>query len=170
MASEEGSLQGTINVTQDRLESYLSTSNVSVADIGASYRETIESLAASALNPEDRETISNTLDREKVMDDFSVGKADYQFEFLRRRNDGSLFWSSTRLRSCLNPETGDIIVFFYTLDITEKLMQERLLNQMTNLDYDNIVDVNILNDTYRIISNSGNSVESLPQKGEFQKR
>ncbi|MEE0421354.1 MAG: response regulator [Lachnospiraceae bacterium] len=169
VASEEGSLQGTINVTQDRLESYLSTSNVSVADIGASYRETIESLAASALNPEDRETISNTLDREKVMDDFSVGKADYQFEFLRRRNDGSLFWSSTRLRSCLNPETGDIIVFFYTLDITEKLMQERLLNQMTNLDYDNIVDVNILNDTYRIISNSGNSVESLPQKGEFQK-
>ena len=58
---------------------------------------------------------------------------------MRRRSDGREFWGSTSFRSCRNPETGDVMLFFRTTDITEKKLQEELLNQLAVLNYDVIM-------------------------------
>ncbi|MFR9062509.1 MAG: hypothetical protein ACLVJO_01395 [[Clostridium] scindens] len=68
--------------------------------------------------------------REKVLQDYALGRCDYHFEFLRRRNDGMAFWGSTNMRTSQNPETGDVIIFFYTSDLTEQKMQELLLKNL----------------------------------------
>ncbi|MCJ7856990.1 response regulator [Lachnospiraceae bacterium NSJ-143] len=169
IASKEGSIQGTINLTKDRLETYLSTSNVAVANIGDTFFETIKKLADSAVEHDYGEEILNTLDKEKVLADYAVGKVDYHFEFLRKRNDGSVFWSSTMMRSCMNPESGDIVIFFYTADLTEQKLQELLLNKIASLDYDNIMEVNAAKDTYQVISFDNNNNCLLPKEGYFQK-
>ena len=169
LSSEEGSIQGRVNVTQDRMENYLTTSDVAIARVGDSYVETIENLAASAVDMAYGEKIRRTLNREKILADYAAGKVEFHFDFLRRRNRGGAFWSNTTFHSCLNPETGDVIVFFYTLDVTEQKIQEQLLNKITDLDYDFITEVNIQQYTHRLISFNDSRKDTIPQQGIFQK-
>ena len=163
-----GSIQGRINVTQNRVESYLSTADVAVANVGDTYEKAIENLAVSAADPAQTQRILTTLCYEKVLADFASGKTDYHFEFLRRRNNGGAFWVSTSLRSYQNPETGDIILFFYSFDITEKKLQEQLLDRIAELDYDLIAEIDMIHDTHRLISLSEGRGDTIPQHGNFQ--
>ena len=169
LSSSTGSIQGRINVTQDRVETYLSTSEVAIASVGTSYLETVESLATSAVDPAYGEKIRCQLDREKVLGDYAAGKVDYHFEFLRRRNDDGAFWGSTNLRTCLNPETGDIIIFFYTFDITEQKLQEILLSKITQLGYDIIIEIDLQQGTHRLVSFQSGRTDIISPRGEFQK-
>ena len=166
--SAEGSIQGSLNVTQGRLETYVSTSEMAVAHIGDSYEDTILSLERSAMDPEMGKRIGSTLEREKVLADYANGKTDYHFEFLRRSNTGSSFWESTKLRSFRNPESGDVLLFFYTIDITEQKLQEQLLKRIAKLDYDSITEVDVLQGTHRPVSIDGGGRNILPAEGGFQ--
>lgn len=168
ISSTEGSLQGRVNVTQNQMENYIPVSDAGIAQVGDTYEETIENLAVSAADPEYGEKIRSILGRKKVLDDFAAGKVDYHFEFLRRRRNGTMFWSSSNFRSCLNPETGDIVSFFYTLDITEQKMQEQLLNKLTELDYDVIAEIDVVRGIHRLISSKRGRKDTIPREGVFQ--
>ncbi len=168
LAAAEGRLQGRLNVTGNRLESYLVSPDVALARIGDTYDETINKLADSAVEAVRGEEIRRTLKRERVLKDFADGKVDYHFEFLSRRGSGNVFWESTNFRSCLNPETGDVIVFFYTVDVTEKRLQQQLLSKIVELDYDFITQIDLNSDTYRLIILNGAKKSSMPVKGRFQ--
>ncbi|MBC8535255.1 response regulator [Clostridiales bacterium BX7] len=169
LASSGGSIQGRLNATQNRMENYLTTSDVAIAQVGDTYDGTIANLSASAVDESYADTIRSALSREQVLADYSAGRVDYHFTFLRRRNDGSAFWSSTYFRSYRNPESGDIIVFFYTFDITEQKLQEQLLDQITQLDYDVITEVDMQSDTHRIISFNDRHESMVPRPGNFQR-
>lgn len=162
------SIQGRMNVTRDVVENYVSSADTAVTDIGRSYQYTIEKVAESAADPFCGQRIREEMKREKVMEDFSAGKVDYKFEYLRKRRDGSVFWCNTKFRSYLNPETGDIIVFFYTSDETEQRMQEKLLYKITDIDYDMIADIDIVRDTHRLFSFDQKAVNMIPIQGRFQ--
>lgn len=167
LSSAEGSIQGRLNVTQDRMESYLTSSEFAVAAVGTSYQETIENLARSAVEEADGERVLSELKREKVLADYGMGKSDYHFEFLRKKNGNGVFWASTSLRCYQNPETGDVISFFYTFDITEQKIQEQLLSKITELDYDIIAEVDMISDTHRLISYDKDE-NTIPPQGKFQ--
>lgn len=169
VSSAEGSIQGRINVTQNRMENYLSTADVAVAHVGDTYGDTIAKLAASAVKLRDKEMILDILNRDKVLADYAAGKADYHFEFLRKRNGKGVFWCSSAFRTCLNPETGDIVIFFYTFDVTEQRLQEQLLTKIAKLDYDVITDIDMVKDTHRIISFKEDQRNLIPLHGRFQK-
>ena len=169
LSSTEGSIQGRLNITRNRMETYLSNSRVAVANEGDTYDETIERLAASAVDEGEGSRILYEMRREKVLNDYLSGKVDYHFDFLRRCNDGELFWASTGFRFCRNPETGDIIAFFYTLDVTEQKLQEQLLNKIAELDYDLIMEIDMYSGTHRLVSFDQRCRGTIPQQGDFQK-
>ncbi|RGZ00904.1 response regulator [Clostridium sp. AM58-1XD] len=169
LSSANGCIQGTINLTQNRLETFLAGEERSSLKAGASYSEAVENLADSAVDAEYGEYIRRTLDRERVLLDYENGIVDYQFDFLRKRNDGTIFWASTKFHSCLNRVTGDIIVFFYTADITKQKLQERLLSRIADLDYDIIMDVDMQKDTYRLVSCHKALEGVISANGKFQK-
>lgn len=168
LSSEKGSIQGAFNVTQNRLESYLSISDVAVANVGDTYDQTVQKLADSALDPATGEELRASLGREKVLADYAAGKTDFHFAFLRRRNGGGYFWGSTKLRSYLNPETGDVIMFFYTTDITEQKLREQLLHQVARLDYEMLTEIDMGRDVYRVLSFDGPGVNPFSAEGSFQ--
>ena len=168
LTSEDGSIQGRFNVTRNRLESYLTTSDIALAKDGDSYDQAIAAFASSAADPQCRDAILRGLARENVLTDYAAGKVNYRFVFLRRRSDGREFWGSTSFRSCRNPETGDVMLFFRTTDITEKKLQEELLNQLAVLNYDVIMEISIPLDTHRIISFDRRQRETIPRQGKFQ--
>ena len=169
-SSADGSIQGSLNITTGCLESYLSTADTSIAKVGDAYEDTIENLAASAVDPVYGDGIRHCLNRERVLADYAVGKVDYRFEFLRRNNSGIIFWESTIMHSCQNPETGHVILFFYTQDVTEKKMQEQLFKRIAELDYESITEVDILRDmAYRtILVDESNMDTMLPDHSRFQ--
>lgn len=168
LASMEGSIQGRINVSKNRVESYLATSDVALAHVGGSFDQTMESLAASAVDAAYGEEIRADTKREKVLSDYASGKTEYRFSFLRRRKDGGAFWGNTSLRTYTNPETGDVIMFFYTFDVTEQKLKERLLERITQLEYDSIVDIDFVHDRYHRLSSSHICSNVLPPEGRFQ--
>lgn len=165
LSSVGDSIQGRINVTKDRVESYLSSSESAVTTVGATYQETMDHLAASAVEESAAQMVLSEMNRNKILTDYTSGQVDYHFEFLRKRSDGSVFWSSTNMRSYQNPETGDLIIFFYTFDITEQKLQEQLLNKITELDYDIIAEIDLFQDTYRLIS--FDEEDTIPPAGKF---
>ena len=60
------------------------------------------------------------------------------------------------------------MLFFRTTDITEKKLQEELLNQLAVLNYDVIMEISIPLDTHRIISFDRRQRETIPRQGKFQ--
>ncbi|WP_195984190.1 response regulator [Clostridium sp. D33t1_170424_F3] len=169
MASAEGCIQGSINLTQNRVESYLANTDVAVAHNGDSYDEVIMTLAATAVDAAYGNEILNTLNRERVLADYAAGKVDYHLDYLRRSHAGGVFWANTSLRTTRDPETGDIIVFFYTLDVTEKRLLERLLDNIARLDYDIITEINLTRGSYRLVACDREWEQSVPSEGDFQK-
>ncbi|UWP59626.1 response regulator [Ruminococcus gauvreauii] len=167
-ASTEGSIQGRVNVTQDRVESYQSTDAAAIARTGHTYEQAIRKLADSAADSEYGGYLRTVLGRERVLSDFAAGKTDHRFEFLRKRKDGGMFWSKTNFRFHKNPENKDVIAFFYTIDMTEQKMQEQLLSKVTELDYEIISDIDIRNDAYQVVSFCPGVENMMPKKGRFQ--
>ena len=169
LSSEEGSVQGTLNITKNRLESYLPVTDVVTARVGDTYVQAIQNFADSAVDTMVGEEIRLALAREKVLADYGRGKTDYQCVFLRRRGGGGCFWGNTRMRTYLNPDSGDIVAFFYTTDVTEQKLREQLLHQIARLDYEMLTEVDIYHDTYRVISLEHEKEMTVRQKGNFQK-
>ena len=108
--------------------------------------------------------------KEKVLADYAAGKVDYNFEFLRKRNGGPEPLGSTSFRSCLNPETGDVVVFFYTFDITERKLQEMLLDRIVELDYEYIMEIDVPQDSYWLISFDENRQDAVSGKARFRRK
>lgn len=166
-ASAEGSIQGRVNVTQNKVESYHSTAAAAIAQKGDSYDQAIRNLADSASDAGYGGRLRAALEREYVLKSFAAGKTNLQFEFLRKRKDGRSFWGRTNFRFYKNPENGDVIAFFYTIDVTEQKIQEQLLSKVTELDYEIISDIDIRNDTYHVVSFHPGTEGMMPEKGRF---
>ena len=168
LASAGESIQGRANLTQNRMESYQSTSPAAISWPGDTFGEAMDRLAASAVDPAAGEALRTALVREKLLSDYAAGKSDYHFTFLRRRQDGGVFWASTSFRSYRNPGTGDVVLFFYTFDVTEQKLQEELLHKVAALDYDIITDIDVRRDTHRPVAYKSAQKNIIPSKGPYQ--
>ncbi len=167
MTSQDGPVQGRANLSRNRVEKYLSVEH-STEHPDMSYDELIENFAASAVNPECSQKLREIFSRENVIKDYFLGKSDYHYEFLRRRN-GQLFWSSTNLRSYLKPETDEVVAFFYTTDATERKLQEQLLQHIARFDYDLLLSLEPGRNYYSVVSLDDN-VNALAYSGNFDEQ
>lgn len=168
LSSGEGSVHGRLNLSQNRLENYVMTFEATLPYIGDTYDQIIEQFAASAVDLKIGESVRQALSRDRVLADYASGKKNYRFDFLRRRRDGASFWGNTSFRVAQNPENGDVVAFFYTSNITEKKMQSELVSRVADLDYDLITDVDIINDTYHLVSSNNWNDSVIPCSGSFQ--
>ena len=163
----EGGAQGRINLTADRMESCVMTADVVPAKVGESFETTMEHFADSAVDPADRMRVRQIMQREKVLESFYTGKQDYHFEFQRRRDNNTVFYGSTDFHLCLNPESGDVICFFYTLNVTEQKAQELLFRKVTEMEYDLICDIDLKTGRHRVVAVSDQCKENALSEGVF---
>ena len=163
----EGGAQGRINLTADRMESCVMTADVVPAKVGESFETTMEHFADSAVDPADRMRVRQIMQREKVLESFYTGKQDYHFEFQRRRDNNTVFYGSTDFHLCLNPESGDVICFFYTLNVTEQKAQELLFRKVTEMEYDLICDIDLKTGRHRVVAVSDQCKENALSGGVF---
>ena len=167
LSSGDWVVQGRLNVTGNKTESYVSAGGRPAVTDADTYDEAIEKLACSVVSPEKGDWVRRTLKREKVLDDYAAGKVDYSFDCLLRMGDGTAFWGNINLRAFQNPESDDIILFFHTFDVTERKMQERMLSKLTEMNYDGIIEIDVPKETYRMIS-VNNEQSDVPLAGSFR--
>lgn len=167
LSFSEGGAQGRINLTADRMESCVMTADVIPAQVGESFETTMKHFADSAVDPADRVKVCQVMQREKVLESFYTGKQDYHFEFQRRRDNNTVFYGSTDFRLCLNPESGDVICFFYTLNVTEQKAQELLFRKVTEMEYDLICDIDLKTGRHRVVAVSDQCKENALSEGVF---
>ncbi|MCD8337248.1 MAG: EAL domain-containing protein [Lachnospiraceae bacterium] len=166
--SYPGGIRGRINLTKGRVERYFHTEDISISYEGDTLKQLVQKLADSAVDPEYREKLLAQLNREKLLSDFQMGKQEHHFEFLRKMNNGKMFLASMDFRLYLNPYTQDIIIFFYTQDVTEQRIQEYTFQFIAKMDYDLICDVDMVRGTYRMLSRRAENGSTMADSGMFQ--
>ncbi|MDY4668602.1 MAG: ATP-binding protein [Oliverpabstia sp.] len=57
------------------------------------------------------------------------------------------------------PDTGDITGILTVTDITEKTIQEKIIKVLSSLNYDLVVDVDLLHDRYEVVSGGDINIE-----------
>ena len=70
-------------------------------------------------------------------------------------------------RLCLNPESGDVICFFYTLNVTEQKMEDLLLRKVTAMEYDLICDIDLKTGKHRLVEVKEKCRENVLNEGVF---
>lgn len=163
----EGGMQARVNLTTDQMESCVMTSDLVATQIGESFEDTIERFAASAVDPEEGISMRETMQRDQVLQNFYNGKEEYHFELQRRGENGTIFYGSTDFRLCLNPESGDVICFIYTLNLTEQKMEDLLLRKVTAMEYDLICDIDLKTGKHRLVEVKEKCRENVLNEGVF---
>lgn len=164
----DGCIQGVINLTKNIVVSYHATSDVAVANVGDSYSSTIQNLANTAVDIKYGEIIKTELALEKVLEDYAIGKTEYSYDLLRRRRGGGAFWGRTVFRTCTDPSTKEVVMFFYTQNVTEQRLKEQFSTKIVDIDYETIVDIDLARDKFYLLASRNSGNNRLPKDGYFQ--
>lgn len=168
LSATEGTIQGQVNVTKDIVELYKASSDVAIGKSGEKFTFMIQKLAEHIDDVNVRNQLLSDMTIEKIVSDHLKGKNEYRLTYLRSKANGTCFWASTTFRSYSDPESGDLIMFFYTFDITENKLREELVSQIAELDHDTTIDVDIVSDKYVLIASQSASGNILAKSGFFQ--
>lgn len=162
--------KGQADLTMDVFESYsgLGGSAVESYFTSTSVDEALRYIAQSAFSQEDVDRFLNRFSRRHLMDANARGETDHSLEFRRRWADGRTIWCRTVARTYLTPETNHLTLFLYSFDITEEWLSRRLLERASTMDFDFLMDVDILNDHYRIAAQGAPDFANVPAAGSFR--
>lgn len=162
--------KGQADLTMDVFESYsgLGGSAVESYFTSTSVDEALRYIAQSAFFQEDVDRFLERFSRRHLMDANARGETDHSLEFRRRWADGRTIWCRTVARTYLTPETNHLTLFIYSFDITEEWLSRRLLERASTMDFDFLMDVDILNDHYRIAAQGAPDFANVPASGSFR--
>ena len=78
-----------------------------------------------------------------------VSEGRYSTEILYRRAvDGMVRWVSTRTEVLPDPESGDLIAFFYTQDINDKVQMEKITDRIVRRNYKSVACWDLQSDRF----------------------
>ena len=153
-----------LNITKNIVEAYTANENVSVTYVGDTYSNAIKKLSLCAAEKGYETKIINFFMHGSVMS-YPYYCEDNPIDFMRRYSDGSTVLCSISVHVHKNPETGDLLLFIYSFDITEQKIMNILINKNTGSEFDFIAAVNLNNSQY--YTTSCNSYLNIPIKGDY---
>lgn len=104
----------------------------------------LELIIQTAVREEDRKHMRENLSRRQLILNYTLGKIEAEVEYLRKKKDGTLFLSTLKYTLFEEPETGDIMLFIYSMDISEQVQEREILSRISVIEYDSVglIDVN----------------------------
>ncbi|MBS7008724.1 MAG: PAS domain-containing protein [Anaerostipes sp.] len=114
---------------------------------------------------EQREFLETYLN-EPALKAFEEGKLERQMEcFVRFPKDSRGRYVQVKMHMVATPDSGDVTGILTVTDITEQAISDRILHQLSVTGCDLVVDVDLTNDTYSILSSREASCCVPPVKG-----
>ena len=129
------------------------------------YDKGIEQLVNTGFTAQEQELIRQNLNRDHLLSVFVNGQSTFRIDYRRRANDGSVLWVNTTSKTYRNPETGDIMSFLYTYNVNEDKIKEGIIQSVTELGYDYIGCIDLMNDQFILYTGTENFRELLPSAG-----
>lgn len=136
--------KGHDSLTQNRVLEYTPLNDKAyAAKPGRTYDEACAAFLKVAYLESERQAVAAAIDRETLIRRYRQGQTYSAVEYRRAMNGRPPFWVSTVIHTYMMPASGDIEIFTYTYDITERKQNEAIMSRIaeTEFDYIGVIDV-----------------------------
>ncbi len=119
------------------------------------YDDLYAGLIKMAMNEDDKQKVGATLSRENLIHNYYEGNVSLNIEY-QRNSDGGMIWVLTNIEIFKAPHSDNIECFIYSYDITNRVLENKILKQFSLFGYDlmGIIDAQLQEFNYYSSSQS----------------
>ena len=142
-------LIGHCNITQDKLIEIEDRTEMGLQErFGSDRNAFFTGLGTLIPNETERSAFYASTLSQPLSTDFALGITHHDVTFSAPLHTGqALSWLTLNIDTVVQPETGDLLGFLSVMDVTERKMQEQMLETVVRRSYDYIAHVNLLEDS-----------------------
>lgn len=96
---------------------------------------------------------------------FEEGETSVSMDYRIQAGNGGLRWASTQAKLMRKPETGDLMVFYNTWDITDQYLVRALVDSVVQADYDFLMCIDPRDGSYVLFPNQVRATLHFQTKG-----
>lgn len=131
--------KGVHNLTKNRTEYFYSLRDDEETHeriYEQSFDQLTENLCMAAIDKDMQEELMMNMNRQALINHYYAGKNRGTYEYQQRMLDGSVIWVNTSYNMFLRPESNEIICFTHAYDITNQVLERKIVERLTNVEYD----------------------------------
>ena len=128
---EEALATACFNITRNRLSEYVSN-HLGDTEVKSNMKaaEAVACICKQIPEESDRKRIQEMGSIKALRSAYEKGERKLSIEYQRKMPTGEKRWLLTRLNMMEQPDTGDVIAFFYTYDINEQVQNREILESV----------------------------------------
>lgn len=88
----------------------------------------------------------------ELMAAFMQGERSRRWTYPVEKSAGNRHWVETTVNLMSRPESGDVLAFFYTKDITREKMLQNTMDTIINLEYDFVIYIDVPTHYYEMVA------------------
>lgn len=137
------------------------------------YRHTMEfteRIAAFCKNSWLMDEQKRRLSRESLLEQFKHGVTRVSEEYIAELKSGNHVWVRAEANLVRRPETGEVIAFIYSRDITRERVLGHVLERIMSFEYDEIYTVDSENSEFGLIAIGQYALDEQPVSGNYQEK
>lgn len=145
--------KGHCNLTMNQILKYENRIQNTALNItkDCSYEKAYAMMLSITSNIEERREMADKLKKEHLIERFKQGETENSFQFRQTAAGEKPMWISLTAHTYTNPATGDVEMFAYAYDITERMMIETVMNMISQYGIDFIGMINIHANTFELL-------------------
>ena len=114
-------------------------------------RSVLLAVANQVPDPEDRELLFRTCGLANLQQAYREGRFENSIRYRRRIGD-AIHWVETRTSMLPDPQTGELVAFFYTQDINDHVVRNLISCKIRETNYDMVAYYSLAEDRLSIVS------------------
>lgn len=158
---------GHCNITQDRIIQISDQTGVGLLERFGAVREAFfDGLSTLVVDENERRVFRDTYLREPSLAAFQRGETkQVKNFFVQLPNEDTGRYVQIEMNMVSTPDSGDVTGILTVIDITEQVVADRIVHQLSVTGYDFVADLNLKRDTYLILSQDENADCVPPRQG-----
>lgn len=163
---------GHCNITQNRILDIIDHTDSDLLNTFGTNREVFfTGLASLVVDPDERRTFLNTYLNEPSRAAFQQKNTEISLNcFIQLPRERHGRYVKFKVSLVETPDTGDITGILTVTDITEQIISERILHRLSVASCDLVIDVDLLQDRYKILSGELAAEDNQETKGKHSDR
>ncbi len=163
---------GHCNVTRDRILEIRDFTGFGLLEHFGWNREAFfTGLAGLIVDGEERQAFLNVYLGAPSLKDYAQGKMErIQQCFIRLPQEPRGRYVTVQMNMVEAPDTGDITGILSVTDVTDQVISERILRRLSVTSHDYVIDLDLMSDSYTLLSRSETASRVPPARGRHSER
>lgn len=144
--------KGRYNLSKNLVLEYTSSyQNVYSFQPGISYDEAYNGMLDFSYSEDDRRVIADKLNRKNLIRRYQQGQMQTSLQYCRTVEGKTPIWISMTVHTYMMPETGDLELFSYAYDISERKLNEMVMDRVSQAGFDYIGLIHVKNGMFEFL-------------------